>query len=1352
MRFGKTLRLSVYPPWQDKYIDYGKLKSLLRENEPDDEETPWTEDDENRFCEEIFNVQLDKVAEFQAEQVESLRRRIDSAFEKLKDLPTAEEGKPKSDTDPQQLKDLEAELDAITNEVKELQKYSNLNYTGFLKIVKKHDRKRGDRYKIRPMMMVSLAKRPFNSEQAYWPLLNKLSLMYFAIRQQLEEPGASDAYPVDPNSQPETHNGEKYTAHKFWVHPDNLLEVKTYILRRLPALVYSEQSAKEVDGQQDPTITSVYFDNPKFDLYLNKVERKTEASSLRLRWYGQLSSRPDISFEQKIQHDNGTSEERKFVIKEKYIKPFLDGEYKMEKSVQKMERKGQKVEDVEAFQSTADAIQEFARANKLEPMVRANYKRNAFQKPGDDRVRISIDTDIAFIREDTLDRDRPCRDPKEWHRADIDNSNMTYPFKNINQSEVSRFPYAVLEIKLREDSRGKRPAWIQDLTGSHLVHPCPRFSKFVHGTASLFEDYVNSLPFWLSDLDTDIRKDPQVAFEAEESRRAQRAENEQVVGSFLGTKLGSYKPTRSSPVARSYLADRLAAETPAQTPKSARFSRGSAAQADEAGEPSTPNHGNQPQTEDQQPPESQPGRSGLNYGTLSSVFPGFSLSKYSRAKQAREARQRQGSAATLPPGVVEPTEWIKNAGPLQIEPKMIVQRSGKDFDFLLGPLVVSVALAVALVVNFVFALAEVTYAQIIDGLPTGDVAYEAIIEPYGAHPIDHAHDQLCPGMLDKAREFCNGFRLEMLSFDPELLHDYRACAPGSMGFQTCLIELVAVAVHQIAALLVERDTSVHKDDGITEWAPPESDSLYWTWHPEGPPPSLFYHRWYVDHDQYPRRVADMVGYWAEARILGGVVLFDRRDPAITPDADPGAIYFHSDRYKFTYRIYQLLPEQRQAFLDFMLADEPPSESPFPILGGDSNRVRVDPEEPIYTTGIYRDLWERKELGPDAGDARRRTGTEPEDAKLSYAIGKANRGRSAMYLERDRGQVPSHLAVSPNTPRRESAQQKTVQPLVHLIAGASGGLVTSIITSPLDVLKTRLQSDLYRLHAGGGAHPFHPQATPAATGLIGAPLRHIRETAQIFGSIHRTEGWRAFFRGLGPSLSGVVSTTAIRFYVYGNCKTLGARLLNRQEDAAIVHAQAAVAAGITTNTLTNPIWLIKTRLQLDASRAQVAGGEAARMYNDSLDCVRQVLRQEGVRGLYRGLCASYLGTAETVLHLVTYEKLKSLSHEALGGAGTQDATIWGEVKHWLSSSGAAGAAKLVASLATYPYEVLTTRLRQPMENGVPRYAGLVHCVRSIGAEEGWSALYGGLTPHLMRSIPASIVTMSVYEFVLRWAGA
>ncbi|KAK1996136.1 VTC domain-containing protein [Colletotrichum falcatum] len=761
MRFGKTLRQAIYAPWKDKYIDYAKLKSLLREDKYDDDDVAWTEDDESRFCDEIFNAQLEKVAKFQEETFETLKRRIEAVFEKLKELappPSEEDGaenaqvkKPDAAT-AAKLKDIEAELDKITTDISELKKYSNINYTGFLKIVKKHDRKRGDRYKVRPMMQLSLSQRPFNSEQGYSPLLNKLSIMYYAIRQQLDE-GTTDQQPLDLESQGETRHGERYTAHKFWVHPDNLLEVKTYIMRQLPALVYSEQSAKELDGSNDPTITSLYFDSPKFNLYGKKVERKSEASSLRVRWYGQLSSKPELYLEQKTVDENGSSEERKFAIKEKYIKPFIDGAYKMEKTVQKMERQGQQAEDIENFKNTVESLQGFVLENKLEPVLRANYVRTAFQKPADDRVRISIDTEVAFIREDTLDKSRPCRDPADWHRFDIDGRNLTYPFKDINQSEVSRFPYAVLEIKLKEDPSRKRPEWISDLMGSHLVHPAPRFSKFVHGVASLFEDYVNNLPFWLTDLEADIRKDPQEAFEAEEQRKAQRAEDEQAVGSFLGTKISSYKVSKSSPAGKSYLADRMAAE-PSSRPKP---SNGESQQS------SSLQNGNGASGQQQQ----------RSYGTLSSVLPGFSLSKYSKAKRAQNSQQQ------LPEGVVEPTEWIKNSGELKIEPKvwlanertflkwqhicillgalavslytaagenflaevmgiayiviavfagawgygmmrlrrkMIMSRSGKDFDNLIGPLVISIALMVALVLNFVFA-----YRAAVEKMGSNDV-------------------------------------------------------------------------------------------------------------------------------------------------------------------------------------------------------------------------------------------------------------------------------------------------------------------------------------------------------------------------------------------------------------------------------------------------------------------------------------------------------------------------------------------------------------------------------------------------------------------------------------------------------
>lgn len=222
MRFGKTLSSAEYDPWKDKYLDYAKLKSMLREDDYGMSDGAWTEDDETRFSDEIFNVQLGKVTSFHEAKFRELRERTDAAFEKLKSLPAPgpADGEGSEDTT-QRLKDLEAELDAITNEVNELKRYSNLNYTGFLKIVKKHDRKRGLRYKMRPLMMKSLSDRPFNSEQVYAPMVHRLSLAYFTVKQQLEE-GITDellADLEDNKGAQETKNGEKYSAHKCeWAH------------------------------------------------------------------------------------------------------------------------------------------------------------------------------------------------------------------------------------------------------------------------------------------------------------------------------------------------------------------------------------------------------------------------------------------------------------------------------------------------------------------------------------------------------------------------------------------------------------------------------------------------------------------------------------------------------------------------------------------------------------------------------------------------------------------------------------------------------------------------------------------------------------------------------------------------------------------------------------------------------------------------------------------------------------------------------------------------------------------------------------------------------------------------------
>ncbi|KAH7073744.1 VTC domain-containing protein [Paraphoma chrysanthemicola] len=776
MKFGTTLRKSIYQPWKDKYVDYDKLKKLLKDNEDDDS---WTNDDEEAFANELANVQLEKVHDFIIHISQKLRDRTSACEKKLdplaigiqsadKDDAKNDDGKgvkgdglfaqagdaskkPElSEADRQKLlKDVLKELDSITKETKELESFSRMNFTAIIKATKKHDKLRGGSYKLRPFIDARIVQRPLHTEDAS-PLLYRLSALYSFVRQSLEgKTKDSMSFGEDSTS------GEGFTSHKFWVHMDNLFEVKTVILRRLPVLVYNPQTSKIAEGaQRDPTITSIYFDNPNFSLYTDKVNSKPDAASLRLRWFGQLDEKPEIKFEKKVIKEGNAAEEVRFPIKAKYIQAFLEDKYHMEKSIEKMEyRPNKNQEDINQLKDAVKDIQGFIKENKLQPVLRANYTRTAFQIPGDDKVRISLDTNLALIREDALDIDRPCRDPEDWHRRDIDNGHMEFPFKAIKKGEIHKFPYALLEIKVKGSL--KKYEWLDDLTNSHLVNESPRFSKFVQGVAKLFEDNVNTFPFWLSEVDNDIRKEPNVAFDEEQERKRKAAEDDFVVGSLFGARASpSYRASITSP------AGTPAARSAPQNASSAAHSQ-PVVKAPIVGshlsyvsQHQTENNGRIDEEADSD--EDDGPKLGKSSG-LGSLFPSFSTSKYAR---------KQRSKVQLPPGIRDPGVWIKDQGPVRVEAKvwlanqrtfikwqhvsvllaslslglynaagegndiaralavvytcvaaftlawgygmymyrnkLIRERSPKDFDAVTGPLVVCVGLAVALCLNFGF--------------------------------------------------------------------------------------------------------------------------------------------------------------------------------------------------------------------------------------------------------------------------------------------------------------------------------------------------------------------------------------------------------------------------------------------------------------------------------------------------------------------------------------------------------------------------------------------------------------------------------------------------------------------------
>ena len=172
MKFGRTLTISTYAPWKDKYLDYDKIKKLLREDETSPQgrggESAWTEKDEENFVYELATVQLDKVYQHQVETANTLRDRTTACEQELQ---RTTDGSEVSEDDKKKIAEKTLkELDAISKEITELKKFSRVNYTGFLKAAKKHDRRRGQKYRVRPLLQVRLAQTPFNSED-YQPLI-----------------------------------------------------------------------------------------------------------------------------------------------------------------------------------------------------------------------------------------------------------------------------------------------------------------------------------------------------------------------------------------------------------------------------------------------------------------------------------------------------------------------------------------------------------------------------------------------------------------------------------------------------------------------------------------------------------------------------------------------------------------------------------------------------------------------------------------------------------------------------------------------------------------------------------------------------------------------------------------------------------------------------------------------------------------------------------------------------------------------------------------------------------------------------------------------------------------------------
>ena len=537
MKFGRTIKTSLYPEWSSQYLQYSDLKTDITRRLAENLGTG-TDKDADEFVEEL-RMELDKVYSFQKSKVSELTGRIEQVNTEVNQLLAAraeheaghhrehahngegqgdEQHHPNDqhrdtlykachnagsddefDSDSEEtdhfeerFQDLEENLANVIADVHDLALFTKLNYTGFLKIVKKHD-KQTDRLLRKEFVQHYLSTRPFYKEN-YDALIVKLSRMFDIVHTR-GNPVRGDS------SAGGSQSAFVRQTTKYWVHPDNIVPLKLFILKHLPVLIFNTEKEYQ---PEDSAITSIYYDNEDLELYLGRLEKTEGAEAIRLRWYGGMDNKT-IFVERKTHREDWTGEKSvkaRFPIKEELVNAFMRGEYRMNDTFEEMRKKGKKSDkEIDSMIQLASEVQYSILSRKLQPVMRSFYNRTAFQLPGDARVRISLDTELTLVREDNWDGKQ--RSGNNWRRMDI---GIDYPFEQLPEADVERFPYGVLEVKLQTQMGQEPPKWVRELVQSHLVEAVPKFSKFIHGCATLLSNRVDLVPFWLPQMDIDIRK------------------------------------------------------------------------------------------------------------------------------------------------------------------------------------------------------------------------------------------------------------------------------------------------------------------------------------------------------------------------------------------------------------------------------------------------------------------------------------------------------------------------------------------------------------------------------------------------------------------------------------------------------------------------------------------------------------------------------------------------------------------------------------------------------------------------------------------------------------------------------
>ncbi|XP_009074809.1 PREDICTED: mitochondrial carnitine/acylcarnitine carrier protein [Acanthisitta chloris] len=264
----------------------------------------------------------------------------------------------------------------------------------------------------------------------------------------------------------------------------------------------------------------------------------------------------------------------------------------------------------------------------------------------------------------------------------------------------------------------------------------------------------------------------------------------------------------------------------------------------------------------------------------------------------------------------------------------------------------------------------------------------------------------------------------------------------------------------------------------------------------------------------------------------------------------------------------------------------------------------------------------------------------------------------------------------------------------------------------------------------GSDPVRLQTQPKPQ--PGQPLLY-SGTFDCFRKTLVKEGFQGLYRGMAAPIIGVTPMFAVCFFGFG----LGKRLQQRTPDDVLTYPQlfaAGMLSGVFTTVIMAPGERIKCLLQI-----QAATGETK--YKGSLDCAKQLYREAGIRGVYKGTVLTLMrDVPASGMYFMTYEGVSSKQILTRKGHSVSDLSA----PKILFAGGLAGIFNWAVAI---PPDVLKSRFQTAPAGKYPN--GFRDVLKELIREEGIASLYKGFTAVMIRAFPANAACFLGFEVAMKF---